>query len=260
MRTSNPVLSDNAFDVPGWENLAGRESASQLMTVQGTVNAAFILIMLTIGSAIGSWYLVQNGLVSAGLLLFPGMIGGLVLALIMSFAKKSSVFLAPLYAVMKGAFLGALSLMVESQVQARMGPAGAGIVFQAVLLTFGIFVSLLMAYKFGLVKVGHTLGTCVMVGTAGVMLLYLVNLVMHMAGWGGIGFIHGSGWMGIGFSLLVIVLASLNLVMDFQFVESAAQRGSPKYMEWYAAFGVLATLVWLYIEILRLLAKFANRR
>ncbi|HRJ50671.1 MAG TPA: Bax inhibitor-1/YccA family protein, partial [Phycisphaerales bacterium] len=249
MRTSNPVLSDNAFDVPGWEYLAGKDAASTSMTIQGTVNAAFILIMLTTGSAIGAWYLIQNNIVSASLLLFPGMIGGLVLALIMTFSKKSSVFLAPVYAVVKGGFLGAISLLVESQVQARLGPAGAGIVFQAVLLTFGIFISLLMAYKFGLVRVGHTLGTCVMVGTAGVMMLYLVNLVMHMVGWGGLGFIHGSGWMGIGFSLLVVVLASLNLVMDFQFVESAAQRGSPKYMEWYAAFGVLATLVWLYIEI-----------
>lgn len=262
MRTSNPILSSNAFDVPNWDQLGGPAAATspRAMTVQGTVNAAFILITLTLGSAIGGWYLVQNSIVSPAAVFIPGLVGGGIAALIMFFSHRSAVFLSPVYAVFKGALLGALSLLVEEQLRRKIGSAADGLVFQAVMLTFGIFVSLLLAYKFRLVRVGGTLATCVMVATAGVALLYTASLLMQMFGVGSIRFIHSNSPMGIGFTAVVVVLASLNLVMDFQFVEEAAERGSPKYMEWYAAFGVLATLIWLYIEVLRLLSKIASRK
>ncbi|MCC6426428.1 MAG: Bax inhibitor-1/YccA family protein [Phycisphaerales bacterium] len=260
MRTSNPVLNSKAFDVPGWEHLDAAASQPRTMTIQGTVNAAFILIMLTMASAIGGWYLIQNQIVSPFTLVLPGALAGLVLSLIMFFAPKTSPFLSPLYAIVEGVFLGGLSLLMQASLAKKLGPAASGVVFQAVLLTFGIFISLLLAYKFRLVRVGKTLGTCVMIGTAGIGILYLISMVLGMTGMGSIGFIHSSSNLGIAFTAGVVILASLNLVMDFQSVEAAAERGSPKYMEWYAAFGVLTTLIWLYIELLRLLAKIADRR
>ncbi len=261
-RTSNPVLRPNAFNVPNWSDLpaSGAASSPRAMTVQGTVNAAFILISLTMASAMAGWYVVQNNIVSLGMVLLPGLLGGLVLSLIMYFAQRTAVFLAPLYAVMEGAMLGAISLAVEAQLQRKIGTAGQGLAFQAVPVTFGIFFSLLLAYKFRLVRVGETLRTCVMVASMGVGLLYLVNIAMRVFNLGTISFIHDSSLLGIGFTAVVVVLASLYLVMDFQFVEEAAQRGSPKYMEWYAAFGVLTTLVWLYLEVLRLLSKLSSRK
>lgn len=260
MRSSNPVLKPNAFDVPGWDHLDAAGAAPKAMTVQGTVNAAFILITLTLGSAVGGWYLVANNVVTPRTVVLPGLLFSGVLAMVIYIWHRSAAFLAPVYAVTKGALLGAISLFVEEMLRRKIGNAANGLVFQAIMLTMGIFVSLLAAYKFRLVRVGETLRTCVMVGTCGVALLYLASFVLQMTGLGSIGFIHSSSPLGIGFTAAVVVLASLNLVMDFQFVEERAASGAPKYMEWYAAFGVLTTLIWLYIEVLRLLSKIAGRK
>jgi uncharacterized YccA/Bax inhibitor family protein len=269
MRTSNPTLSPNAFNVPSWKDLPSRDSGAgdagvahsgRVMTLNGTVNASFILISLTIASAMGGWYAIQNKLVSPMPIVLAGLFGGLGIGLVLMFSQKLAPFLAPIYAIVKGAFLGAISLFTEQQLQAKIGPAASGVVFQAVVLTFGIFFSLLVAYKFKLIRLSQTVQTCVMIGTAGVGLLYIASMLMSAMGFGSIGFIHSSGSIGIGFSLFVVLLASFNLVMDFQFIDENANRGLPKYMEWYAAFGLLTTLVWLYIEILRLLAKLASRR
>jgi uncharacterized YccA/Bax inhibitor family protein len=157
----------------------------------------------------------------------------------------------PLYALLEGLFVGGVSAMFEASFP--------GIVMQAVMLTMGVLASLLLAYKSGLIKATENFKLGVVAATGGIALLYLVNIGMRMFGLEGFGFIHDSGWMGIAFSGFVVVIAALNLVLDFDFIESGVEAGAPKYMEWYGAFGLVVTLVWLYLEILRLLSKLQSR-
>lgn len=268
MRTSNPAFSNkNAFGVADWNELgavgAPPEAAGgqRRMTVQGTVNASFILITTTIAAAMAAWYVVQNSIASPVVVGLGGLGVGFVCALIMWFSPRSSVALAWPYAIGQGAFLAVLSMFVEHRLAAKIGAAAAsGIVFQAIMLTFGIFFSLLIAYKFRIVRVGAGMRAGIIAATGGLCLLYLVNFAMTMFNLGSIGFIHSSGPWGIGFSIVVVILASLNLVLDFQNIEEAAEHNAPKYMEWYCSFALLATLVWLYVEVLRLMAKLADRK
>ena len=178
------------------------------------------------------------------------MIGGLVVGLITVFKKEWAPVTAPLYCVLQGLFLGIVSAIFE-----QMFP---GIVLQAVLLTFGTLATLLLAYQTGLIKATENFKLGVTAATGGIMLIYLINFVMSFFG-SGIPYIHESGTFGILFSLFVVVIAALNLVLDFDFIENGVEQKAPKYMEWYAAFGLLVTLIWLYIEILRLLAKMRSR-
>jgi len=157
---------------------------------------------------------------------------------------------APIYAVAEGFFLGGLSGLVNLRFP--------GIPFQAVCLTFGTLFMLLMAYQTGWIRATENFKLGVTAATGGICMLYLVSMVMGFFGMQ-IPFIHESGPIGIGFSVFVVIIAALNLVLDFDFIEHGAEHGAPKYMEWYAAFGLLVTLVWLYIEILRLLSKLARR-
>lgn len=180
-----------------------------------------------------------------------GLIGGLVVALVTVFKKEWSPVTAPLYAVLEGLAIGAISAVFEQRFP--------GIVMQAVGLTFGTLAALLLAYRSGLVRATENFKLGVVAATGGIMLLYLVNIGMRLFGFEGMGFIHDSGWLGIGFSAVVVVVAALNLVLDFDFIEQGVEHGAPKYMEWYGAFGLLVTLVWLYLEILRLLAKLQSR-
>jgi uncharacterized YccA/Bax inhibitor family protein len=182
--------------------------------------------------------------------LIVGVIGGLVVGLITVFKKEWSPITAPLYCVLEGLFLGIISAIFE-----QMFP---GIVFQAVSLTFGTLASLLLAYKTGLIKATENFKLGVTAATGGIMMIYLINFVMSFFG-SGIPYIHESGTFGILFSLFVVVIAALNLVLDFDFIENGVEQKAPKYMEWYAAFGLLVTLIWLYLEILRLLAKMRSR-
>lgn len=166
------------------------------------------------------------------------------------FRPTASPISAPIYAIFEGVVLGGLSAVFES-----MYP---GIVVQAVLLTVGVMATLLLVYRLGLIRATEKFKLGVVAATGGIMVIYLVSWILQMFG-SGIPMIHESGWVGIGFSLFVVVIASLNLVLDFDFIETGVQRGAPRYMEWYAAFGLLVTLVWLYIEILRLLSKLRQR-
>ena len=267
-RTSNPVLSRNdAFAPAGWGGVsaeapfvragAAANQKSDVMTIKGTAGKTAILLGACIAAAVGSWDLAVKNQGLAMPFLLGGMLGGLVLALIITFKPRSAPVLAPIYAVAEGAFLGVLSLIVAQQIVQRTGDAGAGLslVFQAVLLTFGILGALLVGYAAGFIRIRGVVAKCVIVGTMGVMLTYAASFLMSMFGFGSIGFIHSNGPIGIGFSLLVIVLASANLVLDFQFIEDGVNNGAPKHMEWFGAFGLMVTLVWLYIEILRLLSK-----
>jgi len=180
-----------------------------------------------------------------------GAIGGLIFGLITAFKPTAAPYTAPVYAALEGLFLGGISALFE-----LMYP---GIVVQAVALTFGTLGALLLAYTSGLIKPTENFKLGITAATGAIFLVYMVSMVMNMFGSGGIGFIHDSGPIGIGFSVVVVIIAALNLVLDFDFIESGAKRGAPKYMEWYGAFGLLVTLVWLYLEILRLLSKLRSR-
>lgn len=180
-----------------------------------------------------------------------GAIGGLIFALVTIFKKTWAGVTAPAYAVLQGLFLGGISAIFEAQFP--------GIVIQATGLTLGTLASLLLLYKLGIIKPTENFRLMIVSATMGIGLLYLVSFVMNMFGSTGIGFIHSNGLMGIGFSLFVVAIAALNLVLDFDFIEQGSEQGAPKYMEWFGAFALMVTLIWLYLEMLRLLAKLRSR-
>lgn len=246
MRTANPVLNANAFNVPP---AYGQGTA---MTIEGAVQKTGILLLLAAAPALYVWYLFTTmgfGIIMPMILL--GAIGGFIVAIITFFKKEWAPITAPVYAVLEGLFLGAISSVFEY--------VYPGIVIQAVLLTFGVTACLLLAYATRAIKATQNFRLGVVAATGGIMVVYLISIVMSLFG-ARVPFIHDSGPIGIGFSLFVVTIAALNLVLDFDFIEQGARAGAPKYLEWYAAFGLLVTLIWLYIEILRLLAKLNSRR
>jgi uncharacterized YccA/Bax inhibitor family protein len=251
MRSGNPALNNNTFLDIGSGELVTR-NPGEVMTLNGTVNKTGFMLLLLVATAAYTWslYTPENpGAVMPWLLV--GGIGGFIVALVTVFKKTWAPVTAPLYAALEGLFVGGISAMFEASFP--------GIVMQAVMLTMGVLAALLMAYKSGLIKATENFKLGVVAATGGIALLYLVNIGMRLFGFEGFGFIHESGTMGIAFSAFVVVIAALNLVLDFDFIESGAEAGAPKYMEWYGAFGLVVTLVWLYLEILRLLAKLQSR-
>ncbi len=252
MRSGNPALQESTFLDLGTGTVVRHDAGA--MSLNGTVNKTGILLLLTVMTAAFAWSqtMTPTGEVApgAGIYLWGGMIGGLVLALVTVFKKTWSPVTAPLYAVVEGFFLGSISAIYNAQFQ--------GIVMQAVMLTFGIMLALLFAYRSGLIKATENFKLGVVAATGGVALIYLATIALGFFGIK-IPFIHESGLIGIGFSLVVVVIASLNLVLDFDFIEKGVESGAPKYMEWYGAFGLMITLVWLYLELLRLLSKLQSR-
>jgi uncharacterized YccA/Bax inhibitor family protein len=250
MRSGNPVLKADTFLDAGSGRLLG--GAAGAMSLDGTVNKTAMLLVLTLAGALFTWSQSATAMAAgnAGAVMpwvWGGALGGFALALVTIFRKEWSPFTAPAYALLEGLFLGAVSAMFELRYP--------GIVIQAVGLTFGTLAALLLAYRSGLIKATENFRLGVVAATGGIALLYLVNIGMRLFGFQGMGFIHESSTIGILFSVGVVIVAALNLVLDFDFIEQGVEQGAPKYMEWYAAFGLLVTLVWLYLEILRLLAK-----
>ena len=235
MRTANPTLNANTF-----VQFQGTAVRGETMTIQGTVNKTGLLFILLLLAAAHTWNMFFPSRDPATVMpwMWGGMNGGFVVALITVFKKHWAMLTSPLYAVLEGLFLGALSSIIEAQYP--------GIVVQAVGLTFGTFFALLLAYRSGLIRATENFKLGVAAATGGIFLVYMATMVL--------------GFIGIGFSLFVVVIAAMNLVLDFDFIESGSAMGAPKYMEWYAAFGLLVTLIWLYIEILRLLVKLRGRR
>jgi uncharacterized YccA/Bax inhibitor family protein len=225
------------------------------MTLNGTVNKAGCLVLIVVAAAWFSWAqsLPAPGTRTLGASpwMVIGLLGGGIVALITIFKQSLAPVTAPLYAVFEGLFLGALSALFEVRFP--------GIVAQATFATFGTLGALLLAYRSGLIKATENFKLGVVAATGGIALLYLVSLVLGFFG-KSIPLIHESGTAGILFSLFVVIVAALNLVLDFDFIERGVNIGAPKYMEWYAAFGLLVTLVWLYLEILRLLSKARSSR
>ena len=249
MRSGNPALrADTFLDAGSGALVRGGAGA---MSLNGTVNKTALLLVVTLAGAMFSWSQFSAAMAAgnpAAVMpyVWGGAIGGFVVALATIFRKEWSPFTAPLYAALEGLFLGAASAMFELRYP--------GIVIQAVGLTFGTLAALLLAYRSGLIKATENFKLGVVAATGGIAVVYLISIVMNMFG-SGIPLIHESGIVGIGFSLFVVVIAAMNLVLDFDFIETGVEQGAPKYMEWYGAFGLMVTLVWLYLEFLRLLAK-----
>lgn len=264
MRTSNPVLNNRAFEQ------TGNFGMGQNMTIQGTVNKTFVLLGLLMLSATWVWgkisanvspILIEGsaqgtttqtpGVVMAAMMI--GIIGGFIVAMITCFKREWSPVTAPVYALLEGLAIGGISAIFELQYP--------GLVIQAVGLTFGTLFSLLLVYKSGLIQVTHKFRMGIVAATGAIALFYLVVFIAGLFGANLFSnMLRGSGLLGIGFSLVVVTIAALNLVLDFDFIENGARNGLPKFMEWYGAFGLMVTLIWLYIEILRLLAKLRDRR
>ena len=256
IRSGNPALKESTFLDLGSGTVVSRDAGA--MTLNGTVNKTGILLLLSVLTAAFAWtQSVVTGpdgtaMVAPGVTIYAlgGAIGGFILAMVTVFKKTWSPVTAPLYALVEGFFLGAISAVFELKYP--------GIVFQAVVLTFGTLGALLAAYRSGLIRATEKFKLGVVAATGGIALVYLVSMGLRLFG-KDIPLIHESGLVGIGFSLFVVVIAALNLVLDFDFIESGVEAGAPKYMEWYGAFGLMVTLVWLYIEFLRLLAKLQSR-
>ncbi len=247
MESSNPTLNERTF------NAARVGVGEQAMTVQGTVNKTFILLAILTATAMWTWSKTSDPSFAGYLnvTLFGSMIAGLILALATIFKPKWSPISAPLYAACEGLFLGILSAYFEMRYP--------GIVMQAVGLTFAVTLAMLLGYKAGYLQATPALRKGLMMAMGGIMIFYAVVWIASMFGIHPPGFLNGGGPLGIAFSLVVVGIASMSLILDFDIIESGAREGLEKYMEWYGAFALMVTLIWLYMEILRLLSKI-NRR
>jgi len=248
-RSGNPMFRSNAFQP---DATFDETDSTQRMTLAGAINKTGILLVLCLVSAGYVWnqFFQSSEPPAVNGLMMLGLLGGLAMAMVTIFKRQWAGLTAPAYALLQGLALGGISAMFELQYP--------GIVIQAVGLTFGTLAVLLLAYKTGLIKPTENFRLMIVAATGGIALLYLVSFVMGFFG-SSIGFIHSNGLFGIGFSLFVVAIAALNLVLDFDFIEAGAEQGAPKHMEWYGAFSLMVTLVWLYLEILRLLAKLRSR-
>lgn len=262
-RTANPALTDKTFQSVGHVN------PDRAMTINGTVHKTFILLVLMLVPAMYMWNLFFDAVSNFSDLtkipveqvkaltgtfmkfLIAGLIGSAVLALITVFIKRAAPITAPLYALAEGLLVGSVSAVMEFRFH--------GIVVQAVALTLGVMFCLLFAYRTGIIKATENFKLGVFAATGAIAVIYIITWVMRGFFNTDMPYIHQSGPIGIGFSVVVVIIASLNLVLDFDFIENGAKQNAPKYMEWYAAFGLIVTLVWLYFEILNLLAKIRGR-
>ena len=256
MRTGNPALNDKTFENFGVyrRDLTTEQSPAGTMTINGTAHKTMFLLALAMGTACFTWSRTFAAVEANPAAAMPWAIGGAILGmitgLVICFKHTWAPTLAPVYALAEGLFLGGVSASFEAQYP--------GIVIQAVGGTFGTLFGLLLAYQSGLIKATENFKLGIVAATGGICLVYLISLIGGFLGFP-VPFILSAGPMGIAFSLFVVVVAALNLVLDFDFIEQAAERGAPKYLEWYGAFALMVTLVWLYMEILRLLSKLRSR-
>ena len=243
LRSGNPALNTKTF--------SGFDMTTEAsMTIMGTVHKTALGLLLLMSTALFTWNMPAGDPRATGLMIV-GMIGGLIVAIITIFKHHLAKYTVPAYALLEGLALGGISKFFEV-----MYP---GIVNQAVMLTFGTLGALLLAYRSGLIKATENFKLGVVAATGGIFFVYLISWILS---WFSVSvpMIHSNSNMSILFSIGVVVIAALNLVLDFDFIEEGSEKGAPKYMEWYGAFGLLVTLIWLYLEILRLLAKLSSRR
>jgi uncharacterized YccA/Bax inhibitor family protein len=252
-KTANPALNRNTF----LDFAVAAEG--QAMTIQGTVNKVFLMTALLLTGAVYTWKIYydtfsvepENAARAVTGWLIGGAVGGLIIAVITMFRKTWSPYTAPIYAVLEGLVLGGISAVAESSYP--------GVVIQAVVITFGILISLLLAYKSRLIKPTQNFRLGVAAATGGVFFLYLITFLLNLFGIP-VGYLHNGSPIAILINVAIVIIAALNLVLDFDFIEQGAEHGAPRYMEWYAAFGLMVTLIWLYIEVLRLLTQIRSNR
>jgi uncharacterized YccA/Bax inhibitor family protein len=247
MATANPAMN------PAVYQRAGRaELSTNVMTLQGAVGKTAILLVILALTAAYTWSQAVAG--NRGLaygLLIAGSIGGFITSLVTIFRPKSSPISAPIYAACEGLVLGGISAVFEA--------AYPGIVMEAVSLSIGVLAMMLLLYGTGIIRATEKFKIGLVAATGAICLVYLVDMVVSFFGTR-LPFIHESGTVGIGFSVVVVIIAALNLILDFDFIEQGVKLQAPKYMEWYGGFSLLVTLVWMYLEILRLLAKMTSTR
>lgn len=292
-RTSNPVFARNESFQPAqsWDDLkqqgrydevapasasgAGHAAAvgAKTMSIQGTVNKTFFLLAICVATSLVAWNIAMSAepIINPTLMVFGGAILGLITGLVVAFAPKTAPITAPLYAAFEGFFVGGVSAFYAmrfatpikvsasgSAVDAGATALNTGLIMNAVLLTFGICAGMLVGYTTRLIRPGPIFRNIVITGTLGVCFYALIAMGASLFGFGGLASVYdpsNGGLISVGFSLLLVGLASANLVLDFEFIENAVAHRAPRYMEWVGAFGLMVTLVWLYIEVLRLFAK-----
>lgn len=248
MRSANPALGDDTFRSVGYVN-----NHSEVMTSQGVVYKTTLLLFLVVLSAGWTWmHFIKSGSDAASVssLMMIGIFGGLAVALVTVFKKEWAAYTAPVYALLEGLFIGGISAIFNESYP--------GIALQAASLTFGTLFAMLALYQAGVVRATESFKMGVLAATGGIAIVYFASIILGFFGIAIPG-IFGNGVVGIGFSLFVVAIAALNLVIDFDFIEKGVTARAPKYMEWYGAFALMVTLVWLYIELLRLLAKLRDR-
>lgn len=246
--SSNPTLSEKRFRDTVITNIP----QGQTMTMSGTIQKFGFLLLMMMATSYYSWKEAMNAGANLTAMIIGGVLGGFVVALIISFKKDWAPYLAPIHALLEGLFIGAISAMYES-----MFP---GLVQNAVGLTFGVGIAMYFLFTFRIIRATEKFKSVIISATLGIAIFYFLSWILGMFGIQGLSnLINGNGMLGIGISLFIVAIAALNLILDFDMIEQASEYGAPKHMEWYGAFGLMVTFVWLYLEILRLLSKFRSR-
>lgn len=248
---SNPVLSERVFQK---ESVL---SQSGTMTVKGTAMKSLVLVLMVLAGASYTWKVFYEAINPATInpWMWGGAIGGFITAIIISFKPQLAQYLAPIYAVLQGLFLGAISAMFS----AAFAQTAPGIVMNATLLTITTALVMLLVYRMNIIKVDGKFAKIMIIAIGAIAFYYVISIVLSMFGVN-LTMLQDSGPLSIGISIIIVLVAAFSLLMDFNFIEKASAAGAPKYMEWYGAFGLMVTLIWLYLEILKLLAKFAGSK
>jgi uncharacterized YccA/Bax inhibitor family protein len=251
LKSGNPTLTEKIFDTTPIDQQQG------IMTARGAMNKFGFLFLMVIAGAGFTWHLYYQGKGETMMpLMMLGVFGGLITAIVITFKRSWAPFLAPLYGLLEGLFLGAISAIMNEAFKAKY----PGLVVQSVGLTLGVAVAMFLLYNSGIIKVTQRFRSVLFTATIGIGIFYLVTMVVRMFGVQMDFMMMGNGsLLGIGISLFVVIIAALNLIMDFDMIEQGAAMGAPKYMEWYCAFGLMVTIVWLYVEMLKLLSRFSRR-
>ena len=250
-KSGNPTLTEKMFD----KSTAVMAENQGVMSVRGAINKFGFLMLMVIAGAAYNWQLFQELKQSTmTILMMVGAIGGFVIALGITFKPNWAAYLAPAYGLLQGLFIGGISAIMNKVFEAKY----PGLVMQAVGLTFGVALAMFLLYNFRIIKATEKFKSVIIASTLGIGIFYLITMVLNMFGVN-VSFMHDSSLLSIGISLFIVGIAAMNLILDFDMIEQGAERGAPKFMEWYGAFGLLVTIVWLYIEMLKLLSKLGSR-
>jgi uncharacterized YccA/Bax inhibitor family protein len=254
LKSGNPTLSEKIFN----RSLSNEQALNGTMTVNGAINKFGFLLLMVLAGATYTWYLYMNAVDPSSIMpyMWGGLIGGFIVGLVISFKPNWSPFLAPAYGILEGLFLGAISVVINEAFKTSY----PGIIMQAVGLTFCVAIAMFLLYNFRIIRPTQKFKAILLTAMAAVFIFYIALLVLRMFNaYPSFMSFGDNSLLGYGISLVIIGIAALNLILDFERIEVGAEMGAPKYMEWYGAFGLLVTIVWLYIEILRLLSRFASK-